>query len=255
MTTTSTATETSAVAPATAGPATMEQIMQVDGAASRVGLRARLLDSHAVDMWVELAAVDPDHPLHVKPGDPHWHLWISEDHQDPGTADNPYSIVRDAADDLSAIADNLAEYAHLLESKRDALHELDGLEIHETQNGARLMAKIIELGNSIKEAAQVRALAHHAAELARDARQVASWAFVPPSRRPATYGRHNQAENTRLLRQRLNGVIVRINRFGDRTNGAEGSGFRVAPCTEAGCEIAAAAYTETDEPQPVTVHA
>lgn len=140
----------------TVEPATMEQIEQLVGTAERVKLGGRLLDAQVTDRWVERAAVDETHPLHVKPGDPHWHLWISADHQDPGTADDPYSIVRDASYDLESIADDLAEYAHLMECKRDAVFEMDGVELHETEDGTRLMAKLVEINWNIKEAARVR---------------------------------------------------------------------------------------------------
>ncbi|RDI16401.1 hypothetical protein [Lentzea flaviverrucosa] len=221
-------------------PATMEQIEQLVGTAEQVKLCGRLLDAQVTDRWVERAAVDETHPLHVKPDAPHWHLWISTDHQDPGTADDPYSIVRDASYDLESIADDLAEHAHLLECKRDAVLEMDDVELHETGDGAWLMATLVEINWNIKEAARVRACANDMAALAREARQVAGWAFMPPVLRPAPYARRGPAENTRLMRKRLDRVIGKINALGEKARASEGQGFRIMQCPEAACEIAAA---------------
>ena len=220
--------------------ATMEQIEQLVGAAAQLKLRGRLLDAQVTDRWIERAAVDETHPLHTKPGGPHWHLWISADHQDPGMADNPYSIVQDASYDLESIADDLAEHAHLLECKRDAVAEMDGVELHEIEDGARLMAKLVDINWNIKEAARVRACANELAALAREARKVSGWAFMPPVLRPALYARKSPAHNTRLMRTRLNRVIDTINALGEKAHASEGHGFRITECTDAACELAAA---------------
>lgn len=45
--------------------------------------------------------------------------------------------MRDASYDLESIADDLAEHAHLLECKRDAVFEMDGVELHVTEDGVR----------------------------------------------------------------------------------------------------------------------
>lgn len=249
-----TMTTTSTTATSTTGTAvvqaTMEQIEQLVGAAEQVKLRGRLLDAQVTDRWVERAAVDETHSLHAKPGEPHWHLWISADHQDPGTADNPYSIVQDASYDLESIADDLAEHAHLLECKRDAVAEMDGVELHETEDGARLMAKLVEINWNIKEAARVRACANELAALARNARKVSGWAFMPPLLRPAPYARKSEAENTRLMRRRLDHVIDTINALGEKARASEGHGFRITECPDAACEIAAAARAENNETEP-----
>lgn len=241
---------------ATTEPATMEQINEVDATAVRVAHRGRMLGARVIDMWVELAPVDPGHPLHVKPGDPHWHLWIDAEDQTPRTAENPFTILRDAADELAALACHLTEHAEILEAVRDATRELDGLDIADTSDGTRLMSLVIQLNWNIKEAARVRNLANRASVLGNDARMVAGWAFVPPQQRPATYARHNQqAENTRLLRQRLNGLVDRINKLGDHTKADEGGGFRIVSCTETDCEILAAAHAENSETEPATANA
>lgn len=258
--TTTTATTTGATAgdgtpAAQPEPITLKQIEDVLGTAARDKIKWQGVEHRASEMWHDLAATEPDHPLHVKPGDPHWHVWISAEHDEPGTAETVFAALQDAAGELVALLDGLDQQVDLLESKRDALHELDDVSmVDDLSDPVKLMAKLTEIAWNIKEAARLRRHADRVRVMMQQAGRISNWAYQPPLWRSAPiYARGGVAATTRLLRRRAFQIVDDINVMGRHAHGSEGGGFRIVECEEADCEIAARAHAESNEAAPVAV--
>jgi hypothetical protein len=185
-------------------PKEIEQLRQADAAAASASATAR---SALLVAWLVHSATDPDNPLYVAEGAPHWHVRTHDEDDDEGS----FATVFDALDYAARELDRIGDF------------ESDGA------------AALAEAGQ-FEEAWTAQQRAGTIYNLVQNAQAVHKNATLPTWLRAPLYTEADEALNTERLRIAAQHLVERI-------NGEEGpAGFYIRECSNTEC-----APTDEDE--------
>lgn len=178
--------------------------------------QARLLDAeqYAARQVAVLAAHDPDHPLYVAAGDPHWHVHVqSIDGGDIAAFGDVFHALDYTADRLDELVDFSSDVAASSAQQGDE---------HGRRDDYEMLAALY--GQAVRASAKATAYAN----LAENARVAYRNATQPPWMRAPLYATPDEGANRAKLLTYAHSRVQAINDDGP-------AGLRVWECSEQQC--------------------
>lgn len=208
---------------------------QADTASSELRQQQADLDLHVLRLWEKLLHTDADHPLHPKPGAPHWHVQTSVAERTSCSVPSLFDALWAADLELHFVWQSLEDEAVSQENTRDQIAQCDEESI-EAGRKAALHAALTRINQAVRRAALLRTLANAVGKQCDDAQLLSAWARVPATRRSRHHGSLLEQCSDSMLLRRADELVTAINELGERTHRAGFGGVSIIQCRESKCE-------------------